>query len=67
MAKQLNVNLAFTADTSKAKSELQSLQNQLQSLMSSATIKVGGVSGIKTDIQGAITAAAQLKVQLENE
>ncbi|MDD4804361.1 MAG: phage tail tape measure protein [Candidatus Pacebacteria bacterium] len=66
MAKQLNVNLAFTADTGKAKSELQGLQSQLQTLMSSATIKVGGISGIKTDIQGAITAAAQLKVQLEN-
>ena len=33
MAKQLNVNLAFTADTGKAKAQLQSLQNQLQSLI----------------------------------
>ena len=33
MAKQLNVNLAFTADTSKAKTQLQDLQKSLDSLL----------------------------------
>ena len=32
MAKQLNVNLAFSADTGKVKMQLQDLQNQLQKL-----------------------------------
>ena len=39
MAKQLNVNLAMTADTSKAKVELQALQKQLDNLMMSAQRK----------------------------
>ena len=34
MAKQLNVNLAFTADTAQAKRQLQDLQNQLSKLTS---------------------------------
>ena len=32
MAKQLNVSLAFTADTRQAKAQLQDLQNQLSKL-----------------------------------
>ena len=32
MAKQLNVNLSMTADTSKAKAQLQELQQQLTAL-----------------------------------
>ena len=34
MAKQLNVNLAFTADTAQAKTSLRDLQNQLTQLQS---------------------------------
>ena len=64
MAKQLNVNLAFTADTSQAKAQLQQLQNQLNSL-----VKGQGISdshlGITQEIREGINAAAQLKVQLE--
>ena len=41
MAKQLNVNLAFTADTSKARAEINSLQQSLSKLSSGV-----GVSGI---------------------
>ena len=33
MAKQLNVNLAFSADTSKAKAQLNDLQNALDSIV----------------------------------
>lgn len=64
MAKQLNVNLAMTADTSKAKAELQSLQKQLNDLMLSAQ-KNDSSLGLSKDIQHATQMAAQLKVQLE--
>ena len=36
MAKQLNVNLAFTADTGKAKAQLQDLQKTLDNMLRSA-------------------------------
>ena len=62
MAKQLNVNLAMTADTSKAKAELQSLQKTLDSLM----IKTAGKDnfGISTELQRSVELAGQLKQQL---
>ena len=63
MAKQLNVNLAFTADTSQAKKQLQDLQNQLTKL---TTQSFGNQKmGISKEIQEATTAAAQLKAKLE--
>ena len=64
MAKQLNVNLAMTADTSKAKAELQSLQKTLDSLM----IKTAGKDnfGISTELQRSVELAGQLKQQLAN-
>lgn len=62
MAKQLNVNLAFSADTSKAKAQLASLQQQLSSLMSMPTSNFP----MTANIQEAITAAAQLKIHLQN-
>lgn len=64
MAKQYQVNLAMTADTSKAKAELQSLQRQLNDLMLSAQ-KNDSSLGLSKDIQQATQMAAQLKVQLE--
>ena len=64
MAKQLNVNLAFTADTSKAKAQLQDLQTRLSNLTAGKRIP-GMELGITKDIQEGISAAAQLKVQLE--
>ena len=64
MAKQLNVNLAFTADTGKAKAQLQELQNQLSKVINIPGTAVAG--GITEDIQKATRAAAELKVHLQN-
>ena len=64
MAKRLNVNLAFSADTSKAKAQLQDLQKQLSSLMNdtnlNAELRIGDSA------QRAIPQIAQLKAQLDN-
>lgn len=64
MAKQLNVNLAFTADTGKAKAQLQELQNQLSKVINMPGTAVAG--GITEGIQKATRAAAELKVHLQN-
>ena len=63
MAKQLNVNLAFTADTGKAAASIRSLQNQLTQLMNNAA-KDSASLGLTKDIKEATTAVAQLKAQL---
>ena len=63
MAKQLNVNLAFTADASQAKAQLQDLQKQLSNLVS---VKTTNKLGLTAEIQEASRAAAQLKVQLQS-
>lgn len=63
MAKQLNVNLAFTADTSRAKSQLQDLQNALNEVINQPATGVG--NKISKEIQEASYAAAELKVHLE--
>ena len=60
MAKQLNVNLAFNADTSKVKAELASLQSQLTSLVNTPTQQLP-VTG---SIHEAIRATAELKTHL---
>lgn len=68
MAKGLNkeytVNLAFTADTSSAKQNIQSLSQELQNLVTSTSLKTKNF-GIDKDLQSATASAAQLKVQLE--
>ena len=64
MPKQLNVNLAFTADTSQARQQLQQLQKQLTDLTNTSLGKKSDL-GLVKDIQNATAAAAQLKVQLE--
>lgn len=64
MAKQLNVNLSMTADTSQAKIQLQQLQQQLTQLTKISSSGSGGF-GITKEIQEASVAAAQLKVQLK--
>ena len=61
MAKQLNVNLAFTADSSQVKNELKSLQTQLTKLSNIPTITKNGLS---QDIIKASNAAAELQVHL---
>ena len=37
MAKQLNINLGFTADTGKAKAQLQDLQKSLTNLINTSS------------------------------
>ena len=64
MPKQLNVDLAFTANTKQVEHQLQSLRNQLTTLINTAPSK--GFSGFTTELQQASATAATLKVQLEN-
>ena len=64
MAKQLNVNLSMTADTSKAKGQLQQLQRQLEELIHSAA--KNSSLGLTEDISKAINSANELKVALQN-
>lgn len=64
MAKQLNINLAFTADTEKAKMQLQDLQNTLNSVINFSGMPKNFT--ITKEITEASMAAAQLKINLEN-
>ena len=64
MPKQLNVSLAFTADTSKAKAQLQDLQKTLNEL-SSNTIKDNVGTKMTEDLQKSVVAASQLKDMLQ--
>ena len=64
MAKQLNVNLAFTADTSQAKAQIKDLQNQLTNLINQPASSMN--NGIASNIKEATNAAAELKAHLEN-
>ena len=63
MAKNIQVNLGFTADTEKAKSQLRDLQNSLTKLTTNSTVS-GGL-GITEDIQKAIIATTELKAHLQ--
>ena len=66
MAKKLNdvkVNLSFTADTAKAKAELQSLQTQLSKIINMPSSSVD--DKLTDNIKQASHAAAELKVHLE--
>ena len=63
MAKQLNVNLAFTADTSQAAAQVRNLQTQLTNLINQP---VGIGTKMTAEIQSAVSAAAELKVHLQN-
>lgn len=63
MAKQLNVNLGFTADTSQAAQQIQNLQKQLSSLVNQP---VGIGQKLTADIMKATEAAAELKMHLQN-
>lgn len=68
MAKGLNkeytVNLAFTADTGTARSQLQELQNSLTRLVNTSTKQSTGL-GLTKELNDATTAAAELKVHLD--
>ena len=65
MAKQLNVSLAFTADTSQAKAQIQDLQSQLTKL---ATLnKPNNTNGfmMTSELKEAAKAAQDLKSKLQ--
>lgn len=62
MAKQLNVNMNFTADTSNVESNLNRLKQSLNQI-SSTPIKMGNVN---EDLKQATVAARQLQVHLNN-
>ena len=64
MPKQLNVNLAFTADTAQAKQQIQELQQSLAKL-SSETIKNNIGTKMTEDLHKSVTAASQLKDMLQ--
>ena len=62
MAKNLNVNLTFTANTQQAKMQLQQLQVQLNSLVSNSSLGLN----LTKDIREGISAASQLKNMLQS-
>lgn len=61
MAKQLNVSMNFTANTSQAKSQIQDLSNMLNKIAYSTDIKVNA-----SDISEASVAAKELSYHLKN-
>ena len=64
MAKQLNVNMRFNADSSQAKKEIQALQDSLRQLtMSGSNLKLG--QGLNDGLRDAIRSATELSVHLE--
>ena len=64
MAKQLNVNLAFTADTGKAKAQIQDLQNQLTKLVTTTNNQKFSVDLDNKGINEAISSVAELQAHL---
>lgn len=62
MAKQLNINMAFSADTSQAKKQIADLQTQLSNLMASSSAKA--TNNINNEIQQNIQSVAKLKMAL---
>ena len=67
MAKQLNqvnVNLAFTADTGKARAQLQELQNTLKNFSTNTALKTSGL-GLTKELQDAANAASELQIKLQ--
>ena len=64
MDKRFNINLSFTADTARAKKQMQELRNSLQSIMQ-APIN-GMPDGLSDDLVQASRAAAELEVHLRN-
>ena len=64
MAKQLNVNLAFNADTGKAKAQIQELQMTLSKISAMGTSNIG--TSITDDLKKATVAAQELQIHLNN-
>lgn len=65
MAKQLNVSLAFTADTEKARAQLQDLQKSLEKLISTTNTNTSNL-GLTKELAAATTEASKLKIMLES-
>ena len=65
MAKQLNVDLRFTADNAQAKKQIQDLQSALNSLMASTSKNSNGL-GLTKDIAEATNEVAKLQAMLES-
>ena len=63
MAKTIQVNLQFNANTENAKKQMQSLQNQLNNVINNASV---GKLGVTTQIQEATRSAMDLKIALNN-
>lgn len=63
MAKQLNVNLSFTADTSQAAAQVRNLQQSLTQLVNQP---IGIGQRLSEDMLKATQAAAELKMHLQN-
>ena len=59
MAKQLNVNLAFTADTSQAASQIQNLQKMLNQLTTNASLN--NKLGLNKELTEATNQVTKLK------
>ena len=64
MAKHLNVNLAFTADTGAARAQIKDLQSQISSLLGS--VNQNDSLGITKEVKEASKAVATLQSQLKN-
>ena len=60
----IGVSLKFNADVSQAKTQMQSLQNQLTQIMNFTTMSNGIGSALTADLNQASIAAAQLKSSL---
>ena len=66
MAKQLNVSLAFTANTNEAISAIKRLQKELNGIATGATLKNSGITQLTPEIQRAMVAAGELQAKLEH-
>ena len=64
MPRQFEINLAFTADTEKAKNQIQNLQSSLNQLLQPSAINKGQL-GITDEIAEAQKAVRQLQVSLQ--
>jgi len=65
MPKQLNVNLAFTADTKQAQQQIAQLQKSLDNLMSSS-MKNSSFTGFDQEISNAQQSVLKLKTAINN-
>ena len=66
MAKNLNVSLAFTANTNEAIAAIKNLQKELNGLATGASLKNSGIAQITPEIQKAMVAAGELQAKLES-